>query len=83
MLQKTPPVLTPRQYGLVTQAGGDPSADYRVEISERTFKGENDLPDTPGRQQALANAAIAPVEGGNGEPPLRSEDVVIGGILGE
>ena len=53
VLQKTPPVLTPPQYGLVTQAGGDPSADYQVEIDERTFKGENELPDTPGRQQAL------------------------------
>lgn len=84
VLQKTPPVLTPRQYGLVTQAGGDPSADYRVEIIERTFKGENDLPDTPGRQQALANAAMTPAaKGGNGEPPLRGEDATIGGILGE
>jgi phospholipase/lecithinase/hemolysin len=70
VLQKTPPVLTPVQYGLVTEAGGDPTADYRVEIAERTFKGENDLPDTPGRQQAIANAEIAPVEGGtNGELP--------------
>ena len=78
VLQKTPPVLTPPQYGLVTQAGGDPSADYSVEIVERTFKGENDLPDTPGRQQALANAAMTPTEGGtdsqmpaepNGEAP--------------
>lgn len=63
VLQKIPPVLTPPQYGLVTQAGGDPSADYRVEIVERTFKGENDLPDTPGRQQAIANAPINPAEG--------------------
>ena len=70
VLQKTSPVLTPPQYGLVTQAGGDPSADYRVEISERTFKGENELPDTPGRQQALANEAIASAEGGtDGEMP--------------
>lgn len=83
VLQKNPPVLTPRQYGLVVQAGGDPSADYRVEIIERTFKGENDLPDTPGRQQALANAAITTTEGSNGEPPLRGEDATIGGILGE
>ncbi len=83
VLQKTPPVLTPAQYGLVTQAGGDPSADYRVEIAERTFKGENDLPDTPGRQQALANAEMAPTEGGNGEPPPRGEDAAIGSTLGE
>ncbi|MGF1482173.1 MAG: ScyD/ScyE family protein [Cyanophyceae cyanobacterium] len=83
VLQKTPPVLTPPQYGLVTQAGGDPSADYRVEILERTFKGENDLPDTPGRQQALANAAPPPTEGGNGEPPPRGEDATIGETLGE
>ncbi|HHP7232842.1 MAG TPA: SGNH/GDSL hydrolase family protein, partial [Xenococcaceae cyanobacterium] len=65
VLQKTPPVLTPPQYGLVVQAGGDPSADYRVEIVERTFKGENDLPDTPGRQQALENNSEAP----DGEMP--------------
>ena len=64
VLQKTPPVLTPPQYGLVEEAGGNPSADYRVEISERTFKGENELPDTPGRQEALANEPPAPVEGG-------------------
>jgi phospholipase/lecithinase/hemolysin len=95
VLQKTPPVLTPRQYGLVVQAGGDPSADYRVEIVERTFKGENDLPDTPGRQQALENNSEAPDGGmpssppeeesanGNGEPPVRGEDAAIGGVLGE
>ena len=65
VLQKTPPVLTPPQYGLVVEAGGDPSADYQVEIAERTFKGENDLPDTPGRQEALANETGS-VEG---EPP--------------
>ena len=65
VLQKTPPVLTPPQYGLVTEVGGDPTADYQVEISDRTFKGDNELPDTPGRQQALANEAIAaPTEGG-------------------
>ncbi|HYX15329.1 MAG TPA: ScyD/ScyE family protein [Nostoc sp.] len=83
VLQKNPPVLTPPQYGSIVKAGGDPSADYRVEIIERTFKGENDLPDTPGRQQALANGVIAPTEGGNGEPPLRGEDAAIGGVLGE
>jgi phospholipase/lecithinase/hemolysin len=65
VLQKNPPVLTPPQYGLVVQTGGDPSADYRVEIVERTFKGENDLPDTPGRQQALENNSEAP----DGEAP--------------
>ena len=64
VLQKTPPALTPPQYGLVTQAGGDPTADYYVEVRERTFKGENELPDTPGRQQALANAPAIPTEGG-------------------
>jgi phospholipase/lecithinase/hemolysin len=84
VLQKTPPVLTPVQYGLVTEAGGNPTADYNVEISERTFKGENDLPDTPGRQQALANAEIAPVEDGtDGEMLLRGEDATIGSILGD
>lgn len=70
VLQKTPPVLTPPQYGLIEEAGGDPSADYRVESSERTFKGENELPDTPGRQQALANEAMVPAEGStDGEIP--------------
>ena len=64
VLQKTPPVLTPPQYGIVTQAGGDPTADYYVEVRERTFKGNDDLPDTPGRQQALANASAIPTEGG-------------------
>ena len=65
VLQKTPPVLTPPQYGLVVEAGGNPTADYYVEISERTFKGENELPDTPGREQALANAPEIPTEGGS------------------
>ena len=80
VLQKTPPVLTPPQYGLVVEAGGDPSADYYVEISERTFKGENDLPDTPGRQQALANESMTPTESGanvempDGIPPTNSEE---------
>ena len=74
VLQKTPPVLTPPQYGLVTQAGGNPTADYSVEISDRTFKGENELPDTPGRQLALENEPIASAEGGApgeipGQPP--------------
>lgn len=68
VLQKTPPVLSPPQYGLVTQAGGNPTADYYVEISERTFKGENELPDTPGREEALANAPEIPAgEGPGGE----------------
>ena len=69
VLQKTPPVLTPPQYGIVTQAGGDPTADYYVEISERTFKGEDELPDTPGREQALANAPAIP-EGAIPEGPI-------------
>ena len=63
VLQKTPPVLTPPQYGLVTEAGGNPTADYGVEIADRTFKGENELPDTPGRQQALTNEPMIPSEG--------------------
>jgi len=71
VLQKTPPVLTPPQYGLVTEAGGDPSADYRVEIAERTFKGENDLPDTPGRQQALEINGEAP----DGEMPAPDSEM--------
>ena len=92
VLQKTAPVLTPPQYGSVTQAGGNPSADYQVEIDERTFKGENELPDTPGRQQALANEDVASAENNtdsqvseetNGEPPVRGEDAAIGGILGD
>ena len=70
VLQKTPPVLTPPQYGLVTQAGGNPTADYNVEISERTLKGENELPDTPGREQALANAPMDSGEGAtDGQAP--------------
>ena len=86
VLQKTPPVLTPPQYGLVVEAGGDPSADYRVEVIERTFKGANELPDTPGRREALLNA-VPPTDGeapsSSGEPPVRGEDATIGGILGE
>ena len=89
VLQKIPPILTPVQYALVTEAGGDPTADYRVEISERTFKGENELPDTPGRQQAFENAGgqpglpgeVAGLGGGDATPP-RGEDAAIGESLG-
>lgn len=78
VLQKTPPVLTPVQYALVLAAGGDPSADYRVEINEITFKGANELPDTPGRVQALAAAGA---EGGT--PPGAPAGPPPGGPDGE
>ena len=83
VLQKTPPVLTPPQYGLVTQAGGNPTADYYVEISERTFKGENELPDTPGRQQALANAPEIPTEGGTGGEISQGTSTEVPGLPSE
>ena len=83
VLQKTPPVLTPPQYGLVTQAGGNPTADYYVEISERTFKGENELPDTPGRQQALANAPEIPTEGGPGGEVSQGASTEVPGLPSE
>ena len=83
VLQKTPPVLTPPQYGLVTQAGGDPSADYYVEISDRTFKGENDLPDTPGRQEALANAPEIPTEEGAGGEVSQGTSTEVPGLPSE
>lgn len=69
-VQKTPPVLTPVQYALVLEAGGDPTADYRVEINEVTFKGANELPDTPGRARAvLAAEGAPPGEAPTGAPP--------------
>ena len=81
VLQKRAPALTPPQYASVLENGGDPSLDYRVEINEVTFKGANALPDTPGRQQALAfaeeNGIIVP-DGGTpfdpGSIPPRGED---------
>ena len=97
VLQKTPPVLTPVQYALVLAAGGEPSADYRVEISDVTLKGANELPDTPGRQGALEAAGEAPgvpgggfdggglvpgLPGGTDVPP-RGEDAIVGGGLGD
>ncbi len=83
VLQKTPPTLTPPQYGLVTQAGGNPAADYYVEISERTFKGENELPDTPGRQEALANAPEIPTEGGPGGEISQGTSTEVPGLPSE
>ena len=83
VLQKTPPVLTPPQYGLVTQAGGNPAADYYVEISERTFKGENELPDTPGRQEALANAPEIPTDGGPGGETSQGTSTEVPGLPSE
>ena len=83
VLQKTPPTLTPPQYGLVTQAGGDPTADYYVEISEPTFKGENELPDTPGRQQALENAPAIPTEGGSGGEISQGTSTEVPGLPSE
>jgi phospholipase/lecithinase/hemolysin len=62
VMEKRPPVLTPPQYTAVVAAGGDPTADYNVEIAERTFKGSNGAPDTPGRAQAAANGASAGTE---------------------
>ena len=83
VLQKTPPVLTPPQYGLVTQAGGNPTADYSVEISERTFKGDDELPDTPGRQQALANAPAILTEGGPGGEISQGTSTEVPGLPSE
>ena len=79
VLQKTGPVLTPVQYALVLEAGGEPAADYRVEVNEITYKGSNELPDTPGRAAALA---AAPSEGDPDAAPPRGEDAAIGGVLG-
>ena len=84
VLQKTGPVLTPVQYALVLEAGGDPVSDYRVEINEVTFKGSNELPDTPGRAAALAGIEGAPSVGApGGDVPPRGEDAAIGGVLGD
>ena len=59
VIAKRPPVLTPPQFSAVTLAGGDPSADYKVEITERTFKAVNGSPSTPGREASLASAVAA------------------------
>ena len=77
VLQKRPPVLTPPQFAAVLENGGDPAADYRLEINDRTYKGANALPDTPGRQQALAlngEGPAAPPFDLNFVPPPRGED---------
>ncbi len=63
VMQKRPPVLTPPQYTAVVASGGNPTADYQVEITERTTKGPNGAPDTPGR---AASAANAPTDGPTG-----------------
>ncbi len=62
VIPKRPPVLTPPQYAAVLAAGGNPTADYAVEIDTRTFKNANSLPDTPGR-------AAAPTPSGSGAAP--------------
>jgi phospholipase/lecithinase/hemolysin len=68
-MQKRPPVLTPPQYTSIVAAGGDPSADYNVEITERTFKNASGAPDTPGRAQAAANTVGASSASASGPPP--------------
>jgi hypothetical protein len=60
--QKRPPVLTPPQYAAVVAAGGDPTADYNVEIAERTSKNGSGAPDTPGRAAAAVVTAGATTE---------------------
>ena len=65
VITKRPPVLTPPQYAAVVARGGNPTADYAVEIDTRTFKNQNGLPDTPGR----AAAPQPPVVSGAGGPP--------------
>ena len=90
VLQKTGPVLTPVQYALVIAAGGEPAADYRVEVTDLTFKGSNELPDTPGRAAALAagdgpgapgggfdgGGLVPGVPDGTNTPP-RGEDAIV------
>ena len=91
VLQKTGPVLTPVQYALVLAAGGEPAADYRVEVNDVTLKGANELPDTPGRAAALLAAGEAPGAPGGGfdggglvpglpggtDVPPRGEDAIV------
>jgi phospholipase/lecithinase/hemolysin len=67
-MQKRPPVLSPPQYTSIVAAGGDPTADYNVEVTERTFKNASGAPDTPGRAQAAANTAGASSAGASGPP---------------
>lgn len=87
VIQKRPPVLKPPQYGAVVTLGGNPSADYAVEISSRTYKNANGLPDTPGR-------AATPVPAGGSTtsslpsglftsdvmPPVVPTSAVVGGM---
>ena len=49
VIPKQPPVLTAPQYAAVLGRGGNPTADYAVEIDQRTTKNANGLPLTPGR----------------------------------
>jgi phospholipase/lecithinase/hemolysin/sugar lactone lactonase YvrE len=60
VFQKRAPVLTPPQYAAVVASGGDPNADYQVEITGRTTKNASGAPDTPGRAQAAAFLAANP-----------------------
>lgn len=58
VVQKRPPVLSPPQFAAVLGRGGDPTADYAVEIDTRTFKNQNGLPDTPGRAGTPTPTAV-------------------------
>lgn len=73
VVQKRPPVLSPPQYGAVLGTGGNPAADYAVEIDNRTFKNQNGLPDTPGRAATPvptgASSAAAQSGAAAGGPP--------------
>ena len=65
VIPKQPPVLTPPQFSAILARGGNPTADYAVEIDQRTTKNANGLPATPGR----AAAPQPPAGSGTATPP--------------
>ena len=71
VIPKQPPVLTPGQFAQQLSRGGNPAADYAVEIDQRTTKNSNGLPDTPGRAAAPTPPVTAPASSSTpfGPPP--------------
>ena len=77
VIAKRPPVLTPPQFAAVSLAGGDPTADYKVEITERTEKAINGSPATPGRAASLQAAVDALSSGASPVAGSRGEDAAV------
>lgn len=82
VVQKRPPVLSPPQYAAVVATGGNPAADYAVEIDRVTFKNADGLPDTPGRAATPVPAGVSAGVAQSGGAISPWDDVPVAGVDG-